>query len=271
MIAQNYAATGKTRDLTTEDLAKAEVEQYNRSVESSVVHYGDTTLTFLNNWYRADQEGNALTYVSAVAVEEKSVIDYNTGNPDGVLDPGEEPRPPRIPLVALYPKEGHALLGQPVLRARRAWVSAEERDGALAFQDFVQQPENQQRVLEFNFRPGNPEVPIAAPIIAENGVDPNQPQTLLQVPHAAGDGRAARPMGRAAQGRPGAARHRRVGIDEGTGRIGRARDQARSRQAGRQSTRSTTSSRTISSACACSRPVWVTALLPRWIWCRSAR
>jgi Ca-activated chloride channel family protein len=182
LIAQNYAATGKTRDLTTEDLAQAQVQQYNRSVESSVVHYGDTTLTFLNNWYRADQEGTALTYVSAVAVEEKSVIDYNTGNPDGVLDPGEEPRAPRIPLVALYPKEGTLFSDNPFFVLDAPWVTAEERAGALAFQDYVQLPENQQRVLEFNFRPGNPEVPIAAPITPDNGVDPDQPQTLLQVP-----------------------------------------------------------------------------------------
>jgi Ca-activated chloride channel family protein len=182
LAAQNYAATGKTRDLTTEDLAKPQVVQYNTSVESSVVHYGDTTLTFLNNWYRADQEGTALTYVSAVAVEEKSVIDYNLGNPDGQLDPGEEPRPPRIPLVAIYPKEGTLFSGNPFFILDAPWVSQEERDGALAFQDYVQQPENQQRVLEFNFRPGNPQVPIGAPIVPANGVDPNQPQTLLQVP-----------------------------------------------------------------------------------------
>ena len=96
--------------------------QYNRSVESSVVHYGDTTLTFLNNWYRADQEGTALTYVSAVAVEEKSVIDYNTGNPDGTLDPGEEPRPPRIPLVAIYPKEGTLFSDSPFFVLDAPWV-----------------------------------------------------------------------------------------------------------------------------------------------------
>lgn len=182
LIAQSYAATGKSRDLTSEDLAKSQVVQYNRSVESAVVHYGDTTLTFLNNWYRADQEGTALTYVSAVAVEEKSVIDYNQGNPDGILAPGEEPRPPRIPLVAIYPKEGTIFSDNPFFVLDAPWVSQEERDGALAFQDFVQQAENQQRVLEFNFRPGNPEVPIGPPIVPENGVDPNQPQTLLQSP-----------------------------------------------------------------------------------------
>ena len=181
-IAQNYAATGKSRDLSSEDLAKPEVAQFNRDVESAVVHYGDTTLTFLNNWYRADQEGTALTYVSAVAVEEKSVIDYNTGNPDGVLDPGEEPRPPRIPLVAVYPEEGTLFSDNPFFVLDAPWVTAEEREGALVFQEYVQQPENQQRVLEFNFRPGNPEVAIGPPITPDNGVDPDQPQTLLQSP-----------------------------------------------------------------------------------------
>jgi Ca-activated chloride channel family protein len=46
----------------------------------------------------------------------------------------------------------------------------------------VQRPENQQRVLEFGFRPGNPEVAIGEPITADLGVDPQQPQTTLEVP-----------------------------------------------------------------------------------------
>ncbi len=182
LIAQNYAATGKTRDLTLEDLGTRSVVNFNTAVESSVVHYGDTTLTFLNNWYRADQAGTGLQYVSAAAVEEKSVIDYNSGNPDGVLDPGEEPRPPRVPLVAIYPKEGTLYSDNPFFVLDAPWVSEEHRQGAKAFEAFVQEPANQERVLEFNFRPGNPEVAITAPIVPENGVDPNQPQTLLQSP-----------------------------------------------------------------------------------------
>jgi len=39
-----------------------------------------------------------------------------------------------------------------------------------------------EQALEYGFRPGNPDVAIGAPIVAENGVDPNQPSTLLQVP-----------------------------------------------------------------------------------------
>lgn len=182
LIAQAYANTGKSEDLTVEDLDRPQVAQDARDIESAVVHYGDTTLTFLNNMYRADQRGNSLSYASAVAVEEKSVIDYNAGNPDGVLDPGEEPRPPRVPLVAIYPTEGTLFSDNPLITLDAEWVSEEEKDAAAEFVEFVQRPENQERVLEFGFRPGNPDVAVGAPIALENGVDPDQPQTLLEVP-----------------------------------------------------------------------------------------
>jgi Ca-activated chloride channel family protein len=148
------------------------------------VHYGDTTLTFLNNLYAADQRGTALNYVSAVAVEEKSVIDYNLGNPDGVLSPGEQPRPPKVPLVAIYPKEGTLFSDSPYFILNAPWVYQKQKDAAKVFEDFVKQPANQQQVLSYHFRPGNTAVPIGDPIVAANGVDPNQPQTLLEVPQA---------------------------------------------------------------------------------------
>ena len=181
-IAQQYAATGKSRGLTLEDLARPDVQDFSQTVESAVVHYGDTTLTFLNNMYKADARGTALTYASAVAVEEKSVIDYNTGNPDGILDPGEVPRPPRIPLVSIYPKEGTLFSDNPLFILDAPWVTEEQKQGAALFRDFVTQPENQSQVLEFGFRPGNPSVAIADPITTANGADPNQPQALLEVP-----------------------------------------------------------------------------------------
>jgi Ca-activated chloride channel family protein len=182
LIAQTYAATGKSTGLSAEDLANPAVVQFGTDIESSVVHYGDITMTFLNNWFRADRRGTALTYASAVAVEEKSVIDYNRGNPDGVLSQGEEPRPPRTPLVAIYPTEGTLYSDNPFFILDADWVSPAQREAAGRFQDFVQQPENQERVLEFGFRPGNPEVPVGEPISAANGVDPDQPSTLLEVP-----------------------------------------------------------------------------------------
>ncbi|MGI8937021.1 MAG: substrate-binding domain-containing protein [Iamia sp.] len=182
LIAQAYASTGKTEGLSKEDLANPKVAAEAEAVESAVVHYGDTTLTFLNNWFRTDQRGTSLTYVSAAAVEEKSVIDYNQGNPDGNLDPGERPEPPEIPLVAIYPEEGTIYSDNPYITLDAEWVSDEEKAAAAAFEDFLQQPANQEKVLEFGFRPGNPDVAVGAPIDASNNVDPTQPSTLLETP-----------------------------------------------------------------------------------------
>jgi Ca-activated chloride channel homolog len=181
-IAQYYAATGKTTGLSEEDLRDPDVQAFAKGVEASVVHYGDITMTFLNNWFRTDRRGTSLTYVSAVAVEEKSVIDYNDGNPDGILDAGETPRKPRIPLVAIYPEEGTLYSDNPYITLDAPWVDATEREGAARFESFIQQPANQEKVSDFGFRPGNPDVEVGGKISPAYGVDPSQPQTLLEVP-----------------------------------------------------------------------------------------
>ena len=92
-IGTLVAATGTSSDLTEAALERPEVQQYLKDVESAVIHYGDTTLTYLSNLQRADDAGLALGYVSAVAVEEKSVLDYNAGNPE--REPRNARRAPR--------------------------------------------------------------------------------------------------------------------------------------------------------------------------------
>jgi Ca-activated chloride channel family protein len=184
-IAEYYAATGKTSGLTTEDLSRPASVELIDQIESSVVHYGDITMTFLNNWFAQDLRGTSLTYASAVAIEEKSVIDYNRGNPDGVLSPGEEPRVPRVPLVAVYPEEGTLYSDNPFIVLDTEWVDAEEKAAAAAFEAYVQTPENQAKVMEYGFRPNNPSVALADPFVAASGVDPAQPTSELEVPDPA--------------------------------------------------------------------------------------
>jgi Ca-activated chloride channel homolog len=185
LLAQYYAATGKTSGLTVEDVRHPDAVAYAAGIEEAVTHYGDTTLTFLNNLYRNDARGSALAYASAVAVEEVSVTHYNRGNPDGVLDAGEVPEDPRVPLVAIYPKEGTLFSDNPYIVLDADWVDDAEKAAAAQFERYVQEPVNQQRVLDFGFRPGNPEVAIGEPITAALGVDPGQPQTTLQTPEPA--------------------------------------------------------------------------------------
>ena len=253
-VAEYYAATGKSEGLTSEDLARPDVEQFASDVEGAVVHYGDTTLTFLNNWYRADARGTALTYVSAVAVEEKSVLDYNRGDPDGVLDPGEVPRPPKVPLVAIYPTEGTLFSDNPLIILDAPWVSPEQQQAAELFRDYVLRPENQQRVLEFGFRPGNPQVAVGDAHRRGQRRRPGPAPGRARGARAGGPGGGARQVGRAAQGGAGAAGDGRVGLDGRAVGPGGRRPRSSSWPSRRRSPPSTSSRTRTRSACASSPP-----------------
>ena len=137
------------------------------------MHYGDTTLTFLNNWYRADQRGTALTYVSAVGRRGEVGHRLQLGQPRRrARSRARSRRPPQVPLVAIYPKEGTLFSDNPLLRDRRRLGDARAAEGAGLFAEFVQPADEQERVLEFGFRPGNPDVAIAAPITPDQRCRP---------------------------------------------------------------------------------------------------
>jgi Ca-activated chloride channel homolog len=179
-IGAFFAATGHTSDLTARDVADPEVQAFVAGVEQSVVHYGDTTLTFLSNLQRADDRGAGLSYISAVAVEEKSVWDYNQGNPSG--DPatlGKHPKP-HVPLVAIYPQEGTLLSDNPYVVLAAPWVDGAKRKAAADFLAYLRSGLAQERFERSAFRNylGRP-----GPLITEaNGLLPGQQLTLLSPP-----------------------------------------------------------------------------------------
>jgi len=59
LIGEYYAATGTTSDLTAGAIADPDVVRFVKGVESSVVHYGDISITFLENLRRADEAAPA--------------------------------------------------------------------------------------------------------------------------------------------------------------------------------------------------------------------
>ena len=155
------AATGKSSDLTAADLKDPKVRSYVSAVEQSVVHYGDTTLTYLSNLQRADDSGGALNYLSAVAVEEKSVLDYDAGNPSGDPKTLGQHAPPKVPLVAVYPKEGTLYSDSPYVILKAPWSTAAKQAGAADFLAYLTAPAQQKVFTDANFRtfdhqPGTP-------------------------------------------------------------------------------------------------------------------
>ena len=116
------AATGTSSDLTLDTLKDPRVRDFVAGVEKSVAHYGDTALTFLTNLQRADDAGAALGYVSAVAVEEKSIVDYNEGNPTGDLADDGSARQAAGAAGRDLPERGNAEQRQPLCGSSGAVV-----------------------------------------------------------------------------------------------------------------------------------------------------
>ena len=179
-IGAYFAATQRSTDLSAKDLTDPKVVAYVKAVESAVVHYGDTTLTFLSNLQKADDRGQGLSYVSAAAVEEKSVWDYNQGNPTG--DPktlGKHPKP-RTPLVAIYPKEGTLFSDNPFVTLNAPWVDDKKRAVAADFLDYVQSAKAQRRFTDAAFR--NFEGKPGSRITQAEGMLPGQPSVVIGAP-----------------------------------------------------------------------------------------
>ncbi len=186
LVMQSYAASGKTAGLTAADVAAA--EKFSREFESCVIHYGDTTGNMLQRVYDRDAEGRPLDYVSAIAVEEVSVIAYNQGNPNTRALSAEETAKlvrPREKLVAVYPKEGSLTSDNPIVALggpKADWVSAEQASAGRAFIEFLLSDRVQDELDEFGFRPLDVQRPVGGLLTEQNGVDPRQPTTWLEKP-----------------------------------------------------------------------------------------
>jgi Ca-activated chloride channel family protein len=165
MVAMEfYAGANKVRGLTEDDVNQDAVKAYVQNIENSIVHYSSTTTIFKENVRKGGMD-----YISAVALEEVTVIELNKTNMP-------------VPLVSIYPKEGTFFHDNPFIILNGDWVTDEQRQAATMFKDFLLLPENQKNALSLGFRPANPNVQMGDPFTPTFGVDPSQPKTVLEVP-----------------------------------------------------------------------------------------
>jgi Ca-activated chloride channel homolog len=167
LLAAYYAATGVSADLTATNVQDPKVVDFVRGVEASVLHYGDTVSSFLDGLRASDAKGAAMSYVSAVATEEKQVLDYNAGRPS-------------TPLVAVYPKDGTMVADHPYAILTASWVTEPQRAAAKAFLTWLQAPAPQQQFLSAGFRDSSGH---AAPNLGlDSGIVPAGPALVLKPP-----------------------------------------------------------------------------------------
>ncbi|MFS8070459.1 MAG: extracellular solute-binding protein, partial [Byssovorax sp.] len=100
----------------------------------------------------------------AVTLYESSVVQAN--------DKYKKEMPFR--LVAIYPKEGTFWENHPTGIVNADWVSAEQKEAASKLLAFATSREQQQKALQYGYRPTDASIPVGAPIDEAHGADPGQ-------------------------------------------------------------------------------------------------
>jgi Ca-activated chloride channel family protein len=185
-IATFYAATGLSSDLSADRIADPAVREFVAGVEAGVLHYSDDAVRYMANLAEADAAGQALSYVSAVVIQEQLLYLYNRGSPTG--DPsllGTAPEP-RVPLAALYPADGTIMLDHPYVVLPSA--TDQQRAAAADFLSYLQEPAQQRRLAEHGFRDhtGTPGAELAEVAGIPDGqllslVEPPSPGTVSAI------------------------------------------------------------------------------------------
>lgn len=104
---------------------------------------GTTNEIFTGLTNAADQNADvALKYVSAFPALEQEVLSYNLKNP-------------KVPLVAVYPKDGTAEADFPYLVLNAAWAQPQRQDVATAFMRYVRSASGKASFLDAGFRDAN--------------------------------------------------------------------------------------------------------------------
>ena len=176
---------GLSSDLTLARVEDPKVQDFVRGVESSVVHYGDTTLTFLSNLQRADDRGEGL---------DVHLGRHDRGEVGLGLQPGQphrRPGHPRRPRQALdaarrdLPEGGHAVLRPPLRDPQAPWVTTRSAQASHELPGLGAGADAAAGVPAMRV-PRLPRATRARVITQGNGLLPAQPKQVLEPAGAAG-------------------------------------------------------------------------------------
>jgi Ca-activated chloride channel family protein len=166
VAAEYYTAAGKREGLTVADVDRPRVRDQVRRVQQSIVHYGDTGSFFVDQ-LKARGPG----YISAVAMEEVSLLDYNRTKAATAM-----------PLVAIYPAEGTFYFDNPLITLHAPWVTRVQAAAAASFVNWLEPRMTPELAARYGYRPGDPRLRPAAPIDRAHFVDPAEPRVVLGLP-----------------------------------------------------------------------------------------
>jgi Ca-activated chloride channel family protein len=177
ILAGVYANSNKQRDLTLDDIHNPQITELVAEAQESVFQDNSSTGHFAERIFQ-----NGPSYLSAAVLYENLIVAQEArrlGTRD-ILSWDLE----QVPIVAIYPEEGTFWTNHPYVLVNAPWVADDQKEAALAFEQFLLDQPQQLKALELGFRPADASIPLTSPLDSKHGVDISQPQMILEVPKA---------------------------------------------------------------------------------------
>jgi Ca-activated chloride channel family protein len=162
LTALAYSMANKTGDLTLQDVKSGAYEDAMRIVELHTYHYG---IKSRDNVVRMIQKGPE--FLHATNTSEAETLRANSGIYGT----------PHFPLAFIFPADGTFWAEQPFCVLDAGWVSADQREAAWLYYDYLLEPAQQALTVKNYLRPVDTTIPLT--VTLENGTDPGvTPQTV---------------------------------------------------------------------------------------------
>jgi ABC-type Fe3+ transport system substrate-binding protein len=139
-----YGYHNKARDLTSADITSPEFQQWLTEVERAVPQFGESTGLLMEDMLRfGPSKYDFIAVYESLAIENFQIAEGRGGRIRVFYPPAN-----------IYSEHPYAILNAP-------WVSADQRDAATQFRDFLLSSEIQEIALkQYGFRPANLQVAI---------------------------------------------------------------------------------------------------------------
>ena len=158
-----YGIAGE--NLTAADIYSEPVQTAMRDLQQSTSKYGRQAPALLELMAR---EGPS--YLHAAAVPEADTVRFNVERGDELA----------FPLAFIFPSGGTIWADHPYCILDNAdWVTPEQVEAAIIFQDYLQAPEQQKAAIDSYLRPLDSSIPLHAPLDLANGTDPSANQDTI--------------------------------------------------------------------------------------------
>jgi Ca-activated chloride channel family protein len=161
MSALVYDTLGSTSGLTPDNVKSAGVIEAFENVEFHTYHYGVQSRDLIALMARRGPE-----YLHAVTTSEAEALKSNRDLGDQL----------RFPLAFIFPAKGTFWTEQPYCTLDAEWVTAEQKEAARLYRDYLLAREQQELAIDNFLRPVDGAVALRAPIALENGTDPRVTQ-----------------------------------------------------------------------------------------------